>query len=40
MSDNLIRKDRVDPMGAVLLPIDVRLIPCNRCVVYVGGMII
>ncbi len=40
MSDNLISKDRFDPMGAVLLPIDMRLIACNRCVVYVGGMII
>ena len=39
MSDNLIRKDRFDPMGVVLLPIDLRLIACNRRMVYVRGMI-
>ena len=39
MSDNLIQKDRFDPMGTVLVLIDVRLIPCNRCMVFVRGMI-
>jgi len=39
MSDQLIRKDRFDTMGAVLLLRDVRLITCNRYVAFVPGMI-
>ena len=39
MSDNLIQKDCFDPMGTVLVLIDVRLITCNRCMVFVRGMI-
>lgn len=39
MSDRLIQKDRFDTLGAVLLLRDVRLITCNRCVVFVRGMI-
>jgi hypothetical protein len=35
MNDNLIRKDRVDPRGAVFLPIDVRLMACDRLLVYI-----